>query len=157
MSPKWVLLINYITDDPDSINNVVHLPPIGSSDHECLMFKLCCYTTLKISKPKESYNYYKGDYDSFNNYLKEINWSGEFEGHDINFNYNFFVQTIISSMDSYAPKTKKTHKARPAWWSKRLTTAVNHKQKLFVKWKATKATEDHQTYTQQRNKVKAMI
>ena len=105
----------------------------------------------------KSYNYYQGDYDSFNNYLKEIDWPTKFNGHNINHNYNLFVQTILSSLDTYIPKTKKKDKTNPPWWSKKLTRAVTHKSTLFIKWKTTKATVDYHAYAKQRNNVKAMI
>ena len=80
-----------ITRDPDSIMNLTHLPPLGSSDHECLLWQHFCNSYHKNFIQTKLYNYYKGDYDSLNNYLKEIDWSAKFNGHDINHNYNTFV------------------------------------------------------------------
>ena len=61
-----------ITRDPDSIMNLTHLPPLGSSDHECLLWQHFCNSNHKNFIHTKSYNYYKGDYVSLNNYLKEI-------------------------------------------------------------------------------------
>ena len=88
------------TRDLNNIINFTHLPPLGFSDHECLTWQLFCKTDHKNVTHTKSYNYYQGDYDSFNIYLKEIDWSTKFNGHDINYNYNLFVQTILSSLDT---------------------------------------------------------
>ena len=37
-----------ITHDPNSITNVIHLPPLGSSDHECLMWQFFAAPTIKM-------------------------------------------------------------------------------------------------------------
>ena len=36
------------THDPNSITNLIHVPPLGSSDHECLMWQLFAISTIKI-------------------------------------------------------------------------------------------------------------
>ena len=99
-----------ITLDPDSIMNLTHLPPLGSSDHECLLWQYFCNSNHKNFIHTKSYNYYKGDYDSLNNYLNEIDWYAKFNGHDINHNYNTFVQVILSSLDTYIPTVKRKNK-----------------------------------------------
>ena len=67
-----------ITQDPDSIMNLTHLPPLGCSDHECLLWQLFCNSRQRSFVHTNSYNYYQGDYDSLNNYLKEIDWFTKF-------------------------------------------------------------------------------
>ena len=146
-----------ITHDPNSITNVFHLPPLGSSDHKCLKWQFFCNTNHKNAIQIKTYNYYQGDYDSFNNYLKGIDWSAKLENHNINYNYNIFVQTLSSLLDTFILKTKKIDKSRPPWWSKKLTKAVTHKSTLFTKWKNTKTNANYQAYAKQRNIVKTMI
>ena len=90
--------------------NLTHLPPLGCSDHECLLWQLFCNSGQRSFVHTNSYNYYQGDYDSLNNYLKEIDWFTKFNGHDINHNYNTFVQTILSCLDNYIPTAKRKNK-----------------------------------------------
>jgi len=59
------------------------------------------------------YNYFKGDYDSMNNHFLEMDWSSKFEGHDINHNYNLFVQIVSSAVDNYIPTVSKAKKQSP--------------------------------------------
>ena len=86
-----------------------------------------------------------------------MDWSSRFEGHDIDHNYNLFVQVVSSAIDIYIPRVSKANKTKPSWWSKRLSVTVCNKKRLFNKWKTTKTSRDYQTYAQQRNTVKSMI
>ena len=88
------------------------------------MWELCCGAIHKRSKTTKSYNYFREDYDSLNSYFKEMDWSSRFEGHDIDHNYNLFVQAVSSAIDIYIPRVSKANKAKPSWWSKRLSVAV---------------------------------
>jgi len=134
------------------------LPPIGASDHECLKWDLYCSTTRKNLDDKKSYNYFKGDYYSLNSYFNEINWSEEFKEHDINYNTNFFVQTLSSAVNLFVPKVNKRRSdTKPPWWSKKLTKAINQKRSFYIKWRTTRTTTDHKCYVKKRNEVKALI
>ena len=31
------------TLDPENVDNLIHLPPVGSSDHQCLIWSYVCY------------------------------------------------------------------------------------------------------------------
>ena len=48
-----------ITRDPDSIMNLTHLPPLGCSDHDCLVWQLFCNSKHKSFINTKSYNYYQ--------------------------------------------------------------------------------------------------
>ena len=80
--------------------------------------------------------------------------------HGIDHNYNLFVETISLAIDIYIPRTSKTNKAKPSWWSKRLSVAICNKKRLFNKWKTTEISSEYQICAQLRNKniiVKSMI
>jgi len=46
-------------------------------------------------------------------HFKEMDWSSRFEGHDINHNYNLFVETASLAIDMYIPRTSKGNKTKP--------------------------------------------
>ena len=139
-----------MTNDPDDVTNLVHLPPLGYSDHDCLMWDLCCEAVHKQSKINKSYNYFKGDYDSLTMYFQEMDWSSRFKGHDIDYNYSL---VISSAVDIYIPRVSKANKTKPYWWSKKLSVTVCNKKRLFSKWKTTRANSDYQIYAQQETKL----
>ena len=130
-SQRSSILDLILTNDPDDVTNLVHLPPLGSSDHNCLMWDLCCKVIHKQNKTNKLYNYFKGDYDSLNNHFLEMDWSSKFEGHDINYNYNSFIQIVSSAIDSHIPTVSKINNIKPIWWSKRISVAVCNKKKII--------------------------
>ena len=133
------------------------MPPLGTSDHECLMWDLHCSTTHNNLDDKKSYNYFKGDYDSLNSYPNQINWCDEFKDHDINSNTNFFIQTLTTTVNLFVPKVnKRRNDTKPPWWSKKLRKAINHKRSLYNKWKITRTTIDYKHYAKKRNEIKAL-
>jgi len=156
-SQRSSILDLIITNDADNVSNLAHLPPLGSSDHDCLVWQLCCGALHKQNKTTSSYNYFRGDYDSLNSYFTEMDWSSEFDGHDIDHNYNSFVQIVSSAIDIHIPRVSKANNTKPSWWSKKLSVAICNKKRLFSKWKTTKTNSDYQTYAHQRNTVKSMI
>ena len=60
-----------------------------------------------------------------------MDWSSRFEGHDIDYNYSLFVQIISSAVDIYIPRVSKANKAKPSWWSKKLSVAIRNKNKII--------------------------
>ena len=62
------LLDLIFTDDPDKVQDIMnHLPPVGSSDHECLVWSYICYDNFTLNAPAlNKFNYPKGDYELMN-------------------------------------------------------------------------------------------
>ena len=63
------------TSDPNLIENLHHHSPLGSSDHECLLFELNYVT--KQCRPENNickYNYMKADYEAINSELDKVHW-----------------------------------------------------------------------------------
>ena len=50
------------------------LPPLGASDHCCLLFKFACYTKMRKSETPRP-NFYKGDYPSMKKTFQDTDWS----------------------------------------------------------------------------------
>ena len=63
------------TLDPNMVTDLEHLPPLGHSDHEALLWSYICYSDPQVSiYSNKTYNYFKGDYDALNDYLFTIDW-----------------------------------------------------------------------------------
>ena len=55
------------------IQLVEHLPGLGKSGHECLLFDLKCSKHIYKSSPV-SYNFYKGNYAKICKMMSDTNW-----------------------------------------------------------------------------------
>ena len=60
------ILYLIFTHGPYSVNNVIHLAPLGHSDHESLQSTFVCYALYKQHK---KFNFFKGDYISVYEFL----------------------------------------------------------------------------------------
>ena len=147
------------TDDPNSIDYIEHYPPLGSSDHECLVFDFKCYTVLpSCEETPRRYNYWKGNYLAMCEELDNIDWDDLLQHDSIETNWDLFKNLMLSLLDKYVPKVvKKVNTNKPPWWSSRLSKAVRDKQYLYSHFKFTKSPLDYSKYTSQRNHVKYLI
>ena len=152
------LLDLIFTLDPNSVDDITHLSPLGSSDHVCLLWKYKCFD--KVSSPKKNvamYNYRKGDYEAMNDYLGSINWCEILSG-NVHNDWQVFKAIVQEAMVKYIPTSiPKKNKTTPSWWSKSIDKAIKAKQQAFAKFKHSKSRSDYANYAAKRNNVKCKI
>ncbi len=61
------------SNEIDMVTDLEYMPPIGASDHSCLLFNFTCYTDFKPSDEPRP-NFYKGDYVSMKRDLQNVDW-----------------------------------------------------------------------------------
>jgi len=94
-----------LTDNPNSIDNIEHYPPLGSSDHECLVFDFKCYTASPICKETPCrYNYWKGNYLAICEELDNADWDSLLQHDSIDTN---FKNLMLSLVDKFVLKARK--------------------------------------------------
>ena len=124
------------TLDPSMVTDLEHLPPLGHSDHEVLLWSYICYSDPQVPiYSNETYNYFKGDYDALNDYLFTIDWDLLFAGNDININLNWntFKDKIFEGCQKFIPMSSVVHKkSTPPWWTKSLARIIQKKRSLHV-------------------------
>ena len=147
------------TSNPNSIESMQHLSPLGSSDHECLLFKLKYFT--KQSTPKDvmsKYNYMKADYPTISSELSKVHWDTLLNEQSIDANWNTFKSVVLAISSKYIPKVnKKCVSNKPPLWSTQISKAVRDKQHLFSQYKYTRSVADYASCAVKRNQVKSMI
>ena len=76
------------------IDSVIHIPPIGKSDYDVLIYDL----NIDIPHDNETtyFNYFKGNYCQMRNDLKEVNW-GNVNDYNIEKGWYFLKRTILNS------------------------------------------------------------
>jgi len=96
------------TSNPDSIDEVQHHTPLGSSDHECIFFEVKCSTQhCKQVESNCKYNYMKADYLSINNKLNEVNWDTVLCNESIDTNWEAFKNILLTISTKFTPKAVK--------------------------------------------------
>ena len=81
------------------VNEIIHRPPLGKSDHQVLLFDFFCY--VDWSNPIEKYNFARGDFDAARNLLNNENLiiSGDVEN-----DWENLKQLILNARDQFVPK-----------------------------------------------------
>ena len=162
------LLDLVITDEAMQISEIMHDSPLGKSDHDTLIFDFKCYA--ERSAPTESFNYFKGDYESMVKDLQESNWSNKIVESAETLSVEDMWLRIKGKLqllrDKYVPKYKLSNK--PHWSSKgcvpldsKTRIALKEKEKSFKKWIKAVSQEEKATnrmiFTKARNKVKNLV
>ena len=109
------------------ISNLLHLPPLGYSDHEVLIWSYICYSDPPVmSQDHLVFKFSKGDYVAFNEYLNSIDWISLFNGNDLSTNWHIFEEKMLSGCKKFIPTFFPK--------DKRLTPlgGPNHCPKLFI-------------------------
>ena len=77
------------TLDPNMVTDLEHLPPLGHSDHEVLLWSYVCYNDPQTpTNNSKTYNYFRGDCAALNGYFSTIDWNLLFDGNSISLNWN---------------------------------------------------------------------
>jgi len=153
------LLDLVFTFNPNSIDNVQHCWPMGSSDHDCIIFKFNCYTTCTDHKEVPcKLNFWKGNYLAICEEPDKVDWNNVLQNNCIDTNWDLFKNRVLTIANKHIPKVrKKPESNKPPWWSKSLSKVVKEKQNLYLQYKFTLSQVDYAKYTSKRNQVKHMI
>ena len=147
------------TLDPDNVDNLIHLPPVGFSDHQCLIWSYVCYKGFYSDcNTGTKFDYRKGDYASMNEILSGKDWHTLLGSSCIEDNWSAFKILLSNLADRFIPKVKITwSRIGVPWWSNALSKAIKYKHRLYNRYLHTMSSQDFQIYAKQRNLVKSQI
>ena len=157
------------TDEAMQVSDIQHHAPLGKSDHDVITFNFHSY--LDFSKPKETYAFKNGDYESGLLELRTSNWKDNFVSNGRNKTvedlWREFKTRLLDLREKFVPKRKID--GTPTWKSKAsvpidqtLQNAIKEKKTSHRKWSANKGDtaanlEQRKKYTKANNKVKRLM
>ena len=153
---KSSLLDLIITNEDDDVSDLESLPPLGKSDHITIAFNFKVMTQLEHSTPtpKDTYNYWKGNFEALNKEFVDTNWNEVLRSNNIEENWGSFKSKIFELVPKHIPPTKtiKPNKSKKArWMTQKSLESVKNKQKLFVNYTRSDSLTDYKKYTEARN------
>jgi len=124
-------------------DDVEVLPPISTSDHNTVCFKLCQYFTQQHSPTKESpprHNFAKADWENICNFLAATDWhvifSDCYTADDL---WNAFISVVQQAINKFVPRYKHSrHTSTPCLYPRyirKLLTTKRARWKLFHKFR----------------------
>lgn len=118
-----------------------------------IVLPLLNFDRLKMA-PSIVYSYGKGDYDSINNEILDIDWTTTFSGMSLDDSTSFFYRTFNNLRDKHVPCKMVSHSLFPKWYSQSLIKAIKEKRKFERKYKNYKNRCDLESYIILRKRVK---
>ena len=128
------LLDLVITNEPEMIESIDYLPPLGASDHLCLKVKL----NLNPDAPTQQSNFkfHKGDYEAMNEELKSNKWHELMHNKPAAESYELFSNILINSMNKFIPKGSKGNKnSKKIWNNNKIYKMRRKKQNAFKRFR----------------------
>jgi hypothetical protein len=150
------LLDLVLTDDDNSIEDIIHTAPIGKSDHDNLHWTYICRTETICSK-RERLNYAKGDYQAISERFASIDWNFRLEDVKCEEAWEIFKQEYHNAVKESVPIKKPRNSSKPLWMKSRVNKSVKKKHKMYMKYRRTQRYKDYLDYVKQRNMTKKIV
>jgi len=97
-------ILDYLfTYEENSITNILYAPPLGKSDHCCLLFEYVINDYSPTEFDSRKLNYWKGDFASIRKELGEIDWEVMFAGKTVEEMWTYFKRTLQTLCISHVP------------------------------------------------------
>ena len=129
---------------------VTQLPPLGSSDHNCILIQSHLNS---IEKPSNKRIYKRDLRESkiryFGQTITSFDWSEIYELSDVNEKYNKFNEIVSAMIECHFPnKLTNVRVSDKPWITQSLKSSISKRQKLFHKYG-----KNSENYKYWRNKV----
>ena len=121
-----------ITSSEDIIKNLRIGEPFGSSDHQIVRFDVVKYkiTTEEI---RNKFNYFKGNYESIRDKIKEIDWDIIFEHLDVEQMWTILRDKLHKLRDEFIPLAKNKN-TKKKWINRNVIKRRRAKEKAWKKY-----------------------
>ena len=141
-----------LTKEEEDVKNIQVLEPLGKSDHGIVVGNFICEWRNK-TMPKSSRMYNKGQYDTINMKIEEINWNEKFRNKSIQECWEIFKDIIHELINKFIPmSTPKDYNA--PWMNRKLLKLWKKKQNAWQRYSTEKSQRKWRLYRKEANKLK---
>ncbi|XP_069131788.1 uncharacterized protein [Argopecten irradians] len=146
------------TNEEGMVDEVVHLPGLGHSDHLLLTFNLNLYSDTAIKTTLKK-NYFKGNYDDIKEELRNKDWHTLLEGKGAEESWKAFAEFVSIIVDKNVPVSKGNydHPKQSAPLDKLARENIKDKHKKWLRYQHCRTTENWNKYKLARNKATSSI
>ena len=146
------LLDLVFTNEQDMINNLLYLPPLGSSDHICIEFDLICYPEPRKSVNLK-YNIRAANIELMKQALGDVDWVSTLHTLDANGAWILFKTIFQDIIDKYVP-TYKQRERKSLYSNSEVFSLMKHKNKLWKKYLSTCSPTDLSNFKKVNNQLR---
>ena len=127
-------ILDQILTNMDSLfEHTLHLPPLGKSDHQCLLIKPRCQQ-VKLKPVSREYKVCKeSNIALLTLRLNNENWNEIFTAQDIDLKVKLFTQTLLNILDKTVPVRKiRMHPSDKPWMTPYIKSEIKRRQRAFA-------------------------
>ena len=144
------VLDQIFTNMPELFDPVKHLPPLGRSDHQCLLVQPKLQVKLKATA-REIRIMKSGNLADLTIKLNQENWDEVFSAPDVDCKVRAFTKTLNSILDEMIPVKKiRMHPSDRPWMTLHIKSVIKERQRAFIRG-------DTEKYQHLRQRVMTMV
>ena len=146
-----------ISSEEDLVRNIRYLPPLGKSDHVCILLSVSCSTKrLDIRAPKRQL-YSKGNYAGLRDSLSNVNWYEELSEQSTEEAWSRFHLILQQGIEKNVPSTARSYKRKKApYLDKTAMLRVKEKNRAWRTYVNVKTDEAHENFKRVRNDLRKL-
>ena len=139
-----------MTDKEEIIEDLKIGDKLGASDHASIIFDIIC--GFQRSDPQHTRpNFYKADYVSIKDYLKNVDWN-EMDGLDTENSWKFFMSKVNYCIEKHVPVRRANAKfKKPKWMDQYCVRKVKKKYHAWKRFTFSHSYVDYENYCKLRN------
>ena len=136
--------------------NIEHLPGLGLSDHNVLIFDINFRPKQAPWRPVPlKYHYQRADFDGMRQQLANIDLANKISDMDVNSAWVEIKSTLTNLCDKFVPRKPVTigngRRLKPLWMNANALTKVKAKHRAYRRYLETREGQDYLEYTRVRN------
>ncbi len=114
-------------------NKVQHLPPLGRSDHQCVLFTPLNQESQSKATTRSVRNLHPENIRALGLALNLENWADVYDANDVDDKVQCFNEIIGNMLDTYTPaKGVRMHPNDKEWMTPYIKTQIRARQKAFT-------------------------
>ena len=143
-------------DEENLLDNINMEPPLGKSDHACIVFSICGLVRSKERNTRRL-NYWKGDYQTMNEELNGIDWENRLAEMGVEEAWTDFRREMECLIAKCVPMKGKRKRKKNEWISKETKKKISKRDKAWKSFRSFGSSERHREYRRLRNAVTQLI
>ena len=128
-----------LTTENDRISHLSLIDPFPGCDHFPITFEYSFCTFADSGSRNFSinlkFNFFKGNYNTINSYLNDIDWDDKFSGLGIEEAHNCFISILHDAFQNFLPLKQLVNSKKPPWTRSIPKSVKQNKRQAWLKYK----------------------
>ena len=147
------LLDLVLVSEEDAIDSVEHLPPLGASDHDVLVFEYNVTIEVPVLTKRYVFDFKNTDFDHLREQAGPQVWEDIWRTEDVEEQLSIFQQKYDEIVTSIPTKLVKPEDTKPMWWNNTVDRALKKKNCDWKRYQNSgRSRNQYKVYTKSRKK-----